>query len=105
MEGEPIVIEYMIMSISLIQGINEEVLENSIYSYIENNLKFKIQSAHRTIRAVKSTELERKHLKISDDLPILEVEQVAFLSDGQPFEYSISHHRADKTAFSAISIR
>ena len=105
LEGEPIVIEYMIMPISLIQGINEEVLENSIYSYIENNLKFKIQSAHRTIRAVKSTELERKHLKISDDLPILEVEQVAFLSDGQPFEYSISHHRADKTAFSAISIR
>ena len=39
------------------------------------------------------------------DLPILEVEQVAFFSDGHPFEYSISHHRSDKSEFSAISIR
>ena len=105
LEGEPYVIEYMTMPIFLIPDISEEILKNSIYSYIEGNLKLKIQSAHRTIRAVKSSELEREHLKISDDLPILEIEQVAFLSDGRPFEYSISHHRADKTSFSAISIR
>lgn len=105
LEDEPMVVEYMIMPIFLIPGINEEILQQSIYSYIEDNLKLKIQSSHRTIRAVRSSELERQHLKIDDDLPILEVEQVAFLNDGQPFEYSISHHRADKSSFSAISIR
>jgi len=105
LEDEPIVIEYMIMPIFLIPGINEEILLKSIYSYIEGDLKLKIQSSHRTIRAVKSGEMERKYLKIEDDLPILEVEQIAFLNDGRPFEYSISHHRADKSSFSAISIR
>ncbi|MBO6291118.1 MAG: UTRA domain-containing protein [Selenomonas sp.] len=63
------------------------------------------ESAHRTIRAVRSTELEQAELCIPPEMPILEIEQVAFFSDGHPFEYSISHHRADKSEFSAISIR
>ena len=105
LEDAPIVVEYMKMPINLIHGITKNILENSIYSYIEEKLKLKIQSAHRSIRAVRSTELEREELKINEDLPILEVSQVAFLSDGQPFEYSISHHRSDKSTFTAISIR
>ena len=85
--------------------IRVRFLEDSIYQHIEKTLKLNIQSAHRTIRAVRSTELEQAELCIPPEMPILEIEQVAFFSDGHPFEYSISHHRADKSEFSAISIR
>ena len=91
--------------IQLIPGIKRQVLENSIYSYIEGDLKLKIQSAHRTVRAVLPTEDEKKELDIKGVLPILEVVQVAFLDDGRPFEYSMSHHRGDRSVFRSVSIR
>lgn len=104
-DGEPVVIEYTQMPISLIPGLKQENLHQSIYHFIERELKLTIQSAHRTIRALMPDPEEKKLLEMPDDLPLLEIEQVAFLDDGCPFEYSISHHRADKMAFHAVSIR
>jgi len=64
-----------------------------------------IQSAHRTVRAVMPTEMEQELLGITGKLPVLEVQQTAFLSDGRPFEYSLSRHRGDKMDFKAVSVR
>ena len=50
-------------------------------------------------------ELEKKYLKIKELIPVLEVEQVAFLSNGQIFEYSKSRHRGDKTEIKMIEVR
>ncbi len=105
LEGEPIVIEYTQMPIQLIPGLKRQIIEKSIYSYIENDLKLKIQSAHRTVRAIMPTEEEKKELAIEGILPLLEVEQVAFLDDGRPFEYSVAHHRGDRNVFRSVSIR
>jgi GntR family transcriptional regulator len=104
-DDQAIVIEYTKMPIQLIAGLKKEHIESSIYSYIQDKLHLKIQSAHRTIRAVMPTSLEKKYLKIDKELPLLEIEQVAFLDDGSPFEYSISRHRGDKIAFKTVSIR
>ena len=105
LDGEPIVVEYTQMPIQRIPGLKRHVLENSIYSFIEGDLKLKIQSAHRTVRAVMPTEEEKKELDIKGVLPLLEVTQVAFLDDGRPFEFSIARHRADRNAFRSVSIR
>ena len=105
LDDEPIVVEYTKMPIQLVPGIKRDILMKSIYAYIEGVLKFKIQSAHRTVRAVMPSKEEKDYLQITEVLPILEVEQVAFFDDGRPFEYSISHHRADKSSFKAVSIR
>lgn len=105
-DGRPLVIEYTKMPIELIPGIKRDVLEKSIYQYIENQLHFKIQSAHRFIRALLPTEQEEKLLQIKHGtLPILEVEQIAFLDDGRAFEYSKAHHRGDEQTFRIVSIR
>lgn len=104
-DNEPYVVEYTYMPISLITGIKTDILLNSIYSYIEKELNFKIKSSHRIIRAILPTELEQEWLEISNDFPILEVEQVGFLDNGQPFEYSKSHHRSDKIEFRTVSIK
>ena len=106
MDGSPVVIEYTNMPIELIPGIKREVLEKSIYRYIEEQLHFKIQSAHRFIRALLPTPEEEELLQIEHGtLPILEVEQIAFLDDGRAFEYAKAHHRGDKQVFRVVSIR
>ncbi len=105
-DGRPIVVEYTQMPIGLIPGIRREILEKSIYTYIQQDLQLKIQSAHRTLRAVMPNEMEEKYLQLQDIvMPLLEVEQVAFLDDGRPFEFSISRHRGDEISFKTVSIK
>ena len=105
-DGKPCVVEYTYMPTDFITGITEEVVENSIYDYIEQKLKLKIKSAHRTARADMPTEEERRWLGIGDEMiPIFEVEQTAYLDDGRIFEYSKSRHRADCFVLHSVSLR
>ncbi|MGG4211731.1 GntR family transcriptional regulator [Paenibacillus sp. FSL L8-0638] len=102
-EGEPYVIERTYMPTKLISGITEEVLYGSVYKHIKEELGLNIVGSHRTIRASKSTELDREHLDCAADDPILEIEQVGYLDTGIPFEYSFSRHRYDKFVFTTVN--
>ncbi|MDS0526278.1 GntR family transcriptional regulator [Clostridium sp. SHJSY1] len=104
-DGLPYVVEYTYMPIDVIPGLKRDIVKESIYKYIEENLKLKIKSAHRTVRAILPSKLEQEYLEVKDNFPILEVEQIAFLDNGQPFEYSKSHHRSDRFEFKSISVR
>ena len=104
-EGEPFVIEETFMPTNVIGGINEEVLHSSIYQHISQTLGLTIGGAHRKIRADKPNELDQEYLDCAPDDPILEVEQVAYLNTGIPFEYSFSRHRYDKFVFTTVNIR
>ena len=91
-DGVPRAIEYTYMPIDTIPNLRLRNVEGSIYSYIEDELGLKVASAHRIIRAVLPTQDELSWLKVKANSPLLEVEQVTFLDDGTPFEYSISRH-------------
>lgn len=104
-DGKAKVIEYTYMPIGVIPGIKNDILHKSIYSYIENTLHLKIKSAHKTIRAIEATEQEKEYLQMDTNIPILEVEQIGFLDNGQPFEYSIAHHRGDVCEFRSVSFK
>lgn len=105
-DGVPLVVEYTYMPTEFIPGITDEVVHSSIYSYLENTLGLKIQSAHRIARAVMPTEQEQEWLDIrGQEIPLFEVEQTAYLDDGRIFEYSRSRHRGDCYEFRSVSIR
>ncbi|MDU2491216.1 GntR family transcriptional regulator [uncultured Clostridium sp.] len=103
-DNDPMVIERTYMPLSIIPGIKMTDIEGSIYSYIKGKLGLKIQSAHSTIRARKSEELDRKYLKLTEYEPIIEVERVAYLESGKAFEYSFARHRYDKYEFKTITV-
>jgi len=103
-DGRPLAVEYTYMPIALIPDLRESTLQASIYTFIEHDLGLKIGSAHRTIKAVMPTDDERAWLGIGKNEPLLEVRQVAYLSDGRPFEYSTSRHTSDYEFYS-ISTR
>ncbi|MCJ1735638.1 GntR family transcriptional regulator [Listeria ivanovii] len=104
-DKKPHAIEECFMPINLISGLRMDIVASSIYTYIESVLGFSIQSAHKTVSAMMPTEFEKEYLKIADVSPILNIEQVAYLDNGQPFEYSNTKYRADKYEFHAINIR
>ncbi|RDE32709.1 GntR family transcriptional regulator [Parageobacillus thermoglucosidasius] len=104
-DDEPYVIERTYMPTNLITGLNEQVLHSSIYNYITNELGLTIAGSHRKIRAAKPNELDQMYLQCAPDDPVLELEQVGFLNNGIPFEYSFSRHRYDKFVFVTVNIR
>ncbi|MCH3968129.1 MAG: GntR family transcriptional regulator [Atopobiaceae bacterium] len=91
-EGVIHCIEYTYMPIDVIPDLRRKNVETSIYTYIEKDLGLKISSAHRIVRASLPTPQEQERLEVGPIEPLLEVEQVGFLDDGVPFEWSISKH-------------
>lgn len=104
LDDVPCVVEYTYMPIDVIPGICNRVLTGSIYDYILNTLHLKPQSAHRTIRALISSEQEMQYFATETPFAMLEIEQVAYLNDGRIFEYSKSHQRGDTFEFKCVSV-
>lgn len=103
--GTPCVLEETYMPIDLIPGLKLSHLESSIYSFIRDCLHYEIQSSHVHIRATEASEFIAEHLKLEVGSPVAVVEQIAFLDNGMPFEYSFSTHRADTFDFSAVIVK
>ena len=93
---QPTVIEKTFMPVSIIPGLRQKDLEGSVYAYIEDKLSLRIESGHRTISVRKAKEIEVTELNLEEGDPVGVAEQIGFLSNGAPFEYSISVHRYDQ---------
>ncbi len=100
----PHAVEYTYMPIGLIPNLRRKNAEGSIYSYVEDDLRLRIASAHRIVRAVLPTKEEQEWMGVGPHEPLLEIEQVAFLDDGTPFEYSFARH-PDGYEFRTISTK
>lgn len=104
-DGVSAVLEEMYMPIQIIPGLKKQHLSGSIYEYIERVLNLKIKSAHRTITIKKSSEYEEKLLKVKKNDPLGIIEQVAYLDNGQAFEYSIVTHKCEDFKVNSVVFR
>lgn len=104
-DGVSVVLEEMYMPIQIIPGLKKQHLSGSIYEYIERILNLKIKSAHRTITIKKSSEYEQKLLNIKKNEPLGIIEQVAYLDNGQAFEYSIVTHKCEDFKVNSVVFR
>jgi GntR family transcriptional regulator len=99
---KPYALEITYMPINVIPNLRIDHLQNSIYSYIENDLNLKIQSGHKKITSSLSTELEQKHLFLKENEPYIQIEQIAYLSSGVIFEFSLSRHHYKDFEFNTV---
>lgn len=81
-------IEYTVMPFKIMDGLNKEVIEGSIYDYVRNSLGLAISAAERVIIASKANELDSLEFGIEIGEPVLELIQTVFLDDGTPFDFS-----------------
>lgn len=91
-DDNPYALEHTFMPINIVSNLDKNVLYGSIYEYLKNDLGLKIGSAFRKISAEKTIQNDLDYLNSHKNDPILQVEQVVYLQDGRPFEYSISRH-------------
>lgn len=98
----PHVIELMYMPISVVTNLRLEDIEGSIYRYIEEELQKKIHGSNQLIKAYPSTKHDQEHLLLKETEPIVEVEKIAFLTSGIPFEFSKLRFHYKHFSFHAV---
>lgn len=101
---QPIAIERSFMPIQLIQGMRLDVLADSVYTFMEEELSLTPKSIHRSIRASRPSKLEEKWLQVDWNYPLLEIEQTVFLDNGRPCEYSLTKIKTDEYEFKTVNI-
>lgn len=103
-DKKPYILEDTYYVVDIVKNLTEEIIYESIYEYIRSNLELKVGGAYRKISADVPTELDIEHLEATDRTPILEVEQVVYLANGVPFEYSKSRSRYDMRSYTITDI-
>lgn len=104
-DGEPFILEHTMMPVDLIPNLTDDILKQSIYHYIQVDLGLQTAGAYRNIQATRADKLDIKYLDCQPNDPVLEVEQVAYLKNGRPFEYSRSRNRFDKRGYTELDMR
>ncbi|CAI3335004.1 GntR family transcriptional regulator [Enterococcus cecorum] len=104
-DNQPFVLEHTYMPCDLVPGLSREILQNSIYSYIQDELKINFAGSYRHITAEKPDEYDQKYLHCELTDPVLQVEQVVYLENGRPIEYSRSRNRYDSRGYSLLDVK
>ncbi|EHJ51933.1 GntR family transcriptional regulator [Streptococcus macacae] len=101
----PYVIEHTFMPVDLVPGLDEEVLKSSIYDFLINQLGLKFAGSYKHITAEKPDNYDIDYLNCQENDPILQVEQVVYLENGRPIEYSWSRNRYDTRGYSLLDVK
>ncbi|WP_207695756.1 GntR family transcriptional regulator [Enterococcus sp. DIV0212c] len=104
LENEPFILEHTYMPCDLIPGLTTEILQESIYSYIKEQLSLDFAGAYRNIQADKSDDYDQQYLNCKKEDPVLEVQQVVYSKGGRPIEFSCSRNRYDQRSYSVLNV-
>lgn len=98
-DGVPMALETNYISVHLAKGLSKEIVNQSMYAYIEGQLNISIESATQIIESSIASQSEAELLKISKGAPILLIQRKTFQKDGTPIELVKSIYRADRYKF------
>ena len=104
LDEKPYSLEHTIIPIVLAPNITKDILNRSLYDYLQGDLGIVFGDNRQTVRAVKPDDNDKQYLHCSNEDPVLEVSKVMFLERGTPLEYSVVHHRYDMVEMSFINV-
>ena len=107
LDGKPLIIDHNYFLSSACTGLSSEIAENSIYSYLENELGMTIVNSRRMMTVEKISDEDRLYLGDSlEDCPAMAViTSWTYNSEGVMFEYTISRHMGDHFRFQDNAVR
>lgn len=103
LEKKPYVYEYSYFNKEIVSYLNKEIIQNSIYRYITQDLKLQIGYVDRVIFADKLTSKQAILLNLNEGDPALISQNIAMLKNGVVFDYSIDVHHYKETKFLKLS--
>ena len=86
--GHPVVLVSSYLPYALCPGlIQADLRHQSLYAFLEQEYGLRIAAGRREIEAVLASDEEGRLLEVERGAPLLRLESVSFLEDGQPMEY------------------
>ncbi len=105
-DGQQVIIDFDYLNPEITGDIPEDRLEDSLYDYLENELKLPISFANKEISVENVTEFDRRYLDLRDeDNHLVVIRSAVYLEDAQYFQFSESRHRVDRFKFIDFSRR
>lgn len=99
-QEEPIVWVRSCIPYEMCRGLIQADLSNqSLYAFMERECSLQIYKGWRRIDAVAASDEEAGLFAIEAGSPLLRMESVSYLKDGDPLEYFIALFRSDRTCF------
>lgn len=95
----PMALETSYLPANLIKGVTEEIINQSLYTYIEERLNLKIDYATQVIESSSANQIEAEYLQVKKGVPIMLIQRNSYLEDGTPVELVKSSYRADRYKF------
>lgn len=105
-DGQRVIYDYDFLNPEVTGDIPDDCLEDSLYDYLENEIKLPISFANKEIVIEDVTERDRKYLDLRDeDNHLVVISSHVYLEDAKYFQYSESRHRVDRFRFVDFSRR
>lgn len=105
LQNERIILDVNYFVEQLIPGLTKQVAEQSIYTFIEQELNIEIGIAKKSIVIERATAMDYQYLDMLDFDLVAVVHNFVYLQDGVLFEYTQSRHRPDRFIFTDIARR
>jgi len=97
--SEKVILDIDYFNKDYVPYLTKEVCEDSIYEYLENELKLDISYARKEIIVEEPTAEDRKLLDLDGYSNIVVIRSMVHLDDTSLFQYTESRHRPDKFKF------
>lgn len=98
-DGVASVLDIDYLDRELIPGLTKEIAQQSIYQYIEEDLKLQIGYAKKEILISPIDNLDKILLDLGKDQHVVTVRSQVYLADGRQFQFTESRHKLDKFHF------
>lgn len=97
--GEKIILDKDYFSTKYVPSLSWKVCEDSIYDYLENELKLPISFAQKEIVIEEPADEDRRLLDLDGFSNVVVIKSQVYLDDTSFFQYTESRHRPDKFRF------
>lgn len=97
---EPVVLTTTTLPHRLCPGLETaDLTQRSLYEFLETSCGLTLARGRRTIEAVSADARQAKLLGVAKGAPLVYLESVSYLDDGEPIEYYLAYHRGDRSRF------
>ena len=103
--GENLEYDVLYFDRKIVPFLNKNIVEKSIYAYLEKELNLKISHSRREIKFRYATENEKENMDLGEYNMVIVIESHTYLSNGYLFQYGTTTYRPDKFTFTTIAKR
>ena len=105
LNGQALIYDINYFLASVVRDLSPQIVEDSVYLYLENTLGVQVTTSQRTIQVERVTERDEQLMDLLDFSMVVVVTNHTFNQDGIMFETTFSRHRPDYFTFHDAAVR